>query len=60
MSTDVALWLAIGAGVLAVLYGVFSVGWINRQPAGRLKAPGPQIAPSVPNVTLPCEAHANV
>ena len=34
MSTDVALWLAIGAGVLAVLYGVFSVGWINKQPAG--------------------------
>ncbi len=34
MSTDVALWLAMGAGVLAVLYGVFSVGWINRQPAG--------------------------
>jgi K(+)-stimulated pyrophosphate-energized sodium pump len=34
MSTDVALWLAIGAGALAVLYGVFAVGWINRQPAG--------------------------
>src|SRR6187431_1244917 len=34
MSTDGALWLAMGAGVLAVLYGVFSVGWINRQPAG--------------------------
>ena len=34
MSTDIALWLAIGAGVLAVLYGVFSVGWINRQSAG--------------------------
>ncbi|HEY7640900.1 MAG TPA: sodium-translocating pyrophosphatase [Steroidobacteraceae bacterium] len=34
MSTDVALWLAIGAGVLAVLYGVVSVGWINRQSAG--------------------------
>ncbi|HEY0940521.1 MAG TPA: sodium-translocating pyrophosphatase [Steroidobacter sp.] len=34
MSTDVALWLAIGAGVLAVLYGVISVGWINKQPAG--------------------------
>jgi len=34
MSTDVALWLAIGAGVLAVLYGVLSVGWINKQPAG--------------------------
>jgi K(+)-stimulated pyrophosphate-energized sodium pump len=34
MSTDVALWIAIGAGVLAVLYGVISVGWINKQPAG--------------------------
>ena len=34
MSTDVALWLAIGAGALAVLYGVFAVGWINKQPAG--------------------------
>jgi K(+)-stimulated pyrophosphate-energized sodium pump len=34
MSTDVALWLAIGAGILAVLYGVISVGWINKQPAG--------------------------
>src|SRR5690606_8083909 len=34
MSTDVALWLAIAAGVLAVLYGVFSVGWINKQSAG--------------------------
>src|SRR5262245_57366624 len=34
MSTDVALWLAIGAGVLAVLYGLISVSWINKQPAG--------------------------
>src|SRR5512138_501287 len=34
MSTDVALWLAIAAGVFAVLYGVFSVGWINKQSAG--------------------------
>ena len=34
MSTDVALWVAIGAGVLAVLYGLFSVGWINKQSAG--------------------------
>ena len=37
MSTDVALWLAIGAGALAVLYGVFSVGWINKQPAGNAR-----------------------
>jgi K(+)-stimulated pyrophosphate-energized sodium pump len=34
MSTDLALWLAIGAGVLAILYGLYSVNWINRQPAG--------------------------
>jgi K(+)-stimulated pyrophosphate-energized sodium pump len=34
MSTDQALWLAIGAGVLAILYGVFSVRWILAQPAG--------------------------
>ena len=34
MSTDVAIWLAIGAGVLAVVYGMFSVGWINKQSAG--------------------------
>src|SRR5215813_13660751 len=34
MSTDVAIWLAIGAGVLAVLYGLFSVSWINKQSAG--------------------------
>src|SRR5687768_16376196 len=37
MSTDVALWLAIGAGILAVLYGVFSFGWINKQPAGNAR-----------------------
>ncbi len=34
MSTDLALWLAIGAGILAILYGVFSVRWILAQPAG--------------------------
>ena len=37
MSTDVALWLAIGAGVLAVLYGLISVSWINRQPTGNAR-----------------------
>ncbi|MGH8193428.1 MAG: sodium-translocating pyrophosphatase [Woeseiaceae bacterium] len=34
MTHEIALWLAIGAGVLAVLYGVVSVRWILRQPAG--------------------------
>ncbi|MFO7305646.1 MAG: sodium-translocating pyrophosphatase [Gammaproteobacteria bacterium] len=34
MSTDAALWFAIAAGILAVLYGAFSVGWINRQSPG--------------------------
>src|SRR5215831_4324681 len=34
MSTSNALWFAIGAGVLAIVYGLFSIGWINRQSAG--------------------------
>jgi len=34
MTTEFALWLAIGAGVLALLYGIMSVQWILKQPAG--------------------------
>ena len=34
MSTDYALWLALGAGVLALLYGVFSVKWVLSRPPG--------------------------
>jgi len=34
MSIEFALWLAIGAGILAVLYGVVSTQWILKQPAG--------------------------
>ena len=34
MSNDMALWLAIGAGVLAVLYGIVSAQWIVKQSAG--------------------------
>ena len=34
MSIDLALWLAIGAGAAAILYGIVSVGWINRQSPG--------------------------
>jgi len=37
MTTNLALWLAIGAGVLAILYGVLSARWIVAQPAGNAK-----------------------
>jgi K(+)-stimulated pyrophosphate-energized sodium pump len=32
-----ALWLAIAAGVVAVLYGVFMARWILAQPAGSVR-----------------------
>jgi K(+)-stimulated pyrophosphate-energized sodium pump len=34
MSNELALWLSIGAGALAVLFGVVSTQWILKQPAG--------------------------
>ncbi len=34
MSNELALWLAVGAGVLAVLYGLISTQWILKQSAG--------------------------
>ena len=34
MSNELALWLSIGAGGLAVLFGVLSSQWILKQPAG--------------------------
>jgi K(+)-stimulated pyrophosphate-energized sodium pump len=34
MTNEMALWFAIGSGILALLYGVFSARWILRQPAG--------------------------
>jgi len=34
MSANLALWLAVGAGILAILYGVVAVRWILAQPAG--------------------------
>jgi K(+)-stimulated pyrophosphate-energized sodium pump len=34
MTSDLALMLAIGAGVVAILYGLLSVRWIVAQPAG--------------------------
>ncbi len=37
MTTSFALWLAIGAGVLAIIYGVLSARWIVAQPAGNAR-----------------------
>jgi K(+)-stimulated pyrophosphate-energized sodium pump len=37
MTLDCALWLAIAAGVIAILYGVISVRWILAQPAGNAR-----------------------
>ena len=34
MTNEFALWLSIGAGALAILFGVFSTQWILKQPAG--------------------------
>src|SRR3979490_637536 len=34
MTLDCALWLAIAAGIVSILYGVISVRWILAQPAG--------------------------
>ena len=37
MTSDLALLLAIGAGVVAILYGLFTVRWIVAQPAGNAR-----------------------
>ncbi len=34
MSNELWLWLAIGAGIAAILYGLLSAQWILKQPAG--------------------------
>ncbi len=34
IETQEALWLAVAAGVVAIVYGVFAVRWILAQPAG--------------------------
>jgi K(+)-stimulated pyrophosphate-energized sodium pump len=37
MTLDDALWLAIGSGVVAIVYGLVSVRWILAQPAGNAR-----------------------
>ena len=37
MSTDNVLWLAIGAGIAALIYGGVFVSWINRQSPGNAR-----------------------
>jgi K(+)-stimulated pyrophosphate-energized sodium pump len=37
MTVESALWLAISAGVVAILYGLISVRWILAQPAGNAR-----------------------
>ncbi|GAC1496446.1 MAG: sodium-translocating pyrophosphatase [Steroidobacteraceae bacterium] len=37
MTLDYALWLAIAAGVVAILYGIISVRWILAQPPGNAR-----------------------
>jgi K(+)-stimulated pyrophosphate-energized sodium pump len=34
MTNELALWLSIGAGGLAILFGVVSTQWVLKQPAG--------------------------
>ena len=37
MNPTTTLWLSLGAGALAVLYGIFTVRWVLAQPAGNAR-----------------------
>ncbi|MBV8727699.1 MAG: hypothetical protein JO233_07925, partial [Candidatus Eremiobacteraeota bacterium] len=34
IATQYALYAGLGAGVLAILYGIYLIAWILRRPAG--------------------------
>ena len=34
ITNELALWLSIGAGALAILFGIISTQWVLKQPAG--------------------------
>jgi len=40
MDSGMALWLAVGASLLAVIYGIMMARWILKQPAGNEKMQG--------------------
>ena len=37
MNPTTVLWLSLGAGALAVLYGIFTMRWVLAQPAGNAR-----------------------
>src|SRR3954470_2824472 len=37
MNPTMALWLSLGAAVLAVVYGFITVSWVLKQPAGNAR-----------------------
>ena len=37
MNPTTVLWLSLGAGALAVLYGIFMARWVLAQPAGNAR-----------------------
>src|SRR3546814_18611043 len=57
MLEQYGLWLALACAAVAIVYGIFSAGWLNRQPAGNERMQ--QIAGAIPEgarayLTRPC------